>query len=83
MFRFFIFRFTLVSFKLNMNNYIFNSEIVWHRIPLNNRFFHTYYENELYLLRLNNFPDENLITIIKEKEIIDLEDIPKSWKINY
>jgi hypothetical protein len=35
------------------------------------------------LLRLNNFPEEPLLTLIFGLEIIDIEDVPEKWKVPF
>ena len=32
-------------------------------------------------LRLNDFPDEPLITVSTDEEVLDMEDMPENWKL--
>lgn len=45
------------------------------------RFFYCEIEGRLILLRMNNFPDEVLYTVINGLEIIDIEDKPENWEL--
>ena len=57
--------------------------IYWQKHPTNNKYFYAYTDSELILLRLNNFPDESLLTLIYKLDIIDIEDAPEYWTIPY
>ncbi|MBL0200726.1 MAG: hypothetical protein IPP81_11455 [Chitinophagaceae bacterium] len=59
----------------------FKASIIWQRHQSNNKYFYAYYNNELLLLRLNNFPDEPLLTFIRELNITDLDEPPLNWVI--
>ncbi len=62
---------------------IINSSIYWQKHSHNEKYFYAYNNKELLLLRLNDFPDEPLITLIKDLEIIDLEEVPKNWVVPF
>lgn len=47
----------------------------------NKRFFFAYSDAVLLLLRINDFPDEPLLTLINGLEIIDIDDPPSCWTI--
>ena len=49
----------------------------------NKRYFFAIDNSELILLRLNDFPDEPLLTLIKGKEILDIDDTPLQWIIQF
>lgn len=66
-----------------MNNKIFSEVIKWEKHPTNTRYFYTHLNNKLILLRMNNFPDEQLFSLISELEIVDFEDAPENWEIPY
>ena len=58
-----------------------NESITWKRHEKNTRYFYTYFDKDLILLRLNDFPDEPLLTIIVGIEIKDIDDTPSKWII--
>lgn len=60
-----------------------DANLIWHDHPTNIKYFYTTFENELLLLRLNNFPDEPLLTVIYKIDIMDVEDVPKKWKMPF
>lgn len=43
-------------------------------------FYHEH-DKKIFLLRINNFPDEILYTVINGLEINDLEDKPVNWEL--
>ena len=55
------------------------SNIVWKRHPNNLKYFFAEFCNRIILLRINNFPDEPLLTIIDGFEVLDVEERPLSW----
>lgn len=63
-------------------NEILKAKIEWQPIE-NSSFFYCLIDNRIVYLRINNWPDEILFTLINELEILDLEESPKNWKINY
>ena len=67
---------------MNLNS-IFSQNIKFQKHSSNNRYFYTYINDELLLLRMNDFPDEPLFTIILGLQIIDIDDAPENWEIPY
>lgn len=64
-------------------NELINMHIKWEKHPYSDRFFY-FYDNEcLILLRLNDFPDEPLLTLINGFEITDFDEYSKDWKIPF
>ena len=62
---------------------ILKAKIKWERIPENIRYCSAEYNGSLLLLRINNFPDEPLFTLINGKEITDFDDLPSKWDYPY
>lgn len=60
---------------------LMSSKIVWKNHPNNLKYFYTEFDKRIILLRLNNFPDEPLLTIIDGLEIIDIEERPSGWDL--
>ncbi|MCG2616966.1 hypothetical protein LZZ85_21900 [Terrimonas sp. NA20] len=60
-----------------------NIEIKWHRNKSHHRFYYSELAGELLLLRLNDFPDEPLLTLIKGQNIWDIDDVPEKWNIPF
>ena len=58
---------------------VINTEILWEKCP--GPYFQADYKEKLLTLRLNDFPDEVLLTLIIDGDEQDLEETPKSWKI--
>jgi len=63
------------------NKKLFQQKIFWQKHLSNKRFFFHYEEGNLILLRINNFPEEPLYTLIDSLEIIDFDDPPQQWII--
>ena len=57
--------------------------LVWDEVNNQSRYYTTIYQAEKYYMRLNNFPDEPLYTVIINDEHFDFDDLPGSWKVNY
>jgi hypothetical protein len=55
--------------------------VKWKCHPNVRGFFYYKYDEKIFLLRMNNFPDEVLYTVINGLEIIDIEDKPKNWEL--
>jgi hypothetical protein len=53
----------------------------WEPTPENAFLFQSLFRNRLVHLRLNDFPDEPLCTVILEGQETDLEEFPKSWTL--
>jgi hypothetical protein len=62
-------------------NILKSIQIVWKRHLTNQRYFYHYIGEKLILLRVNNFPDEPLYTLINNLEIIDMDDKPGKWEL--
>lgn len=62
-----------------INNYLFSLSVYWQKVEGTDRYYYAYQNDELLLLRMNNFPDEPLYTLINKLEIHDLDDLPNSW----
>jgi len=58
---------------------LFTKSIYWQKHETNGKYFFAYSNENLLLLRLNNFPDEPLLTLINGLDILDLEEIPANW----
>jgi hypothetical protein len=58
---------------------LLRKKIIWQNHSSNARYHYTFEDGRLIYLRLNNFPDEPLYTLISGLEIIDLEDKPQDW----
>lgn len=56
-------------------------KIFWRKHPENDKYFLTKEEDRFIFLRVNNFPEESLFTIIDGIKIYDLEEIPTQWEI--
>jgi len=61
------------------NNFLVKTKIHWKRIPLSKGYFYADYEKRRLILRLNNFPDEPIYTLINGLEITDIEEKPIQW----
>lgn len=70
----------IINYKIQE---LINSSIYWQKHSHHERYFYAYSDTELLLLRLNGFPDEPLITLIKGIEIIDLDEVPKNWVVPF
>lgn len=58
---------------------LIQSSVLWKRHLGHNRYF-TFDDGErVAVLRLNNFPEEVLFTLINGSEILDLEEKPLGW----
>ncbi len=63
------------------DNFLLNKTITWKQHSTNDRYFYCYEDDKLILLRMNNFPEEILYTIIDGLNIYDIEDKPESWHL--
>lgn len=59
---------------------LLNSQIKWKRSAFNEKYFQAEVNGELLILRLNNFPEEPLLTLINGQEILDVEERPLNWQ---
>ena len=53
----------------------------WEQTPQSAYLFSSVFKSRLVYLRLNDFPDEPLCTVVLEDQEIDLEDFPKNWTL--
>jgi hypothetical protein len=66
------------------NEILVKMKIFWKNHPSYHRYYYTSSEADgLILLRMNNFPDEPLYTLINGLSILDLEDLPSGWNLEY
>lgn len=63
------------------NKILLKRNLIWKQVPLNNRYFYIEQDNKFIYLRVNNFPDEPLFTIINDLDILDIEDRPEHWDL--
>ena len=57
--------------------------IYWQIHETNKRYYYAFVDGELLLLRINDFPDEPFLTLIKGLEIEDIEETPTNWIITF
>jgi hypothetical protein len=57
------------------------AKLDWEQTPENAFLFRSLFRNGFVHLRLNDFPDEPLCTVIFEGQETDLEEFPKSWTL--
>lgn len=62
---------------------LIGQSINWIKHPTNIRYYYIVLNSDVALLRLNNFPEEPLLTLIFGLEIIDIEDVPEKWKVPF
>lgn len=55
--------------------------IYWQKHDKENRFFYALSDTQPILLRINDFPDEPLYTLICGLDILNLEEAPDNWVI--
>ena len=60
---------------------LLNEKIIWKPEISGGIWYKTTFNGEKYKLRMNDFPDEPLYTLISNSEQIDVEDQPKSWTV--
>jgi len=58
---------------------LWKEKIFWKKHPLNSRYFYFEDDKKIILLRINDFPDEPLYTLIDGLDISDIEDKPDGW----
>lgn len=58
-------------------------DIKWSRHKTSPRYFFSTVNNDLLLLRMNDFPDEPLLTLIRGTDILDIEDVPEKWDVPF
>jgi hypothetical protein len=64
------------------NEKLKTENVVWKRHSDNERYFYVEKDDKIILLRMNNFPDEPLYTLINGLDILDIEDKPNNWVIS-
>jgi len=60
---------------------LLEKKIFWKKNSTDKKYFYHYEDDKIILLRINNFPDEPLYTIINGLDILDIEDKPKEWML--
>jgi len=53
--------------------------ILWKKHELNIRYWFADIDGKAVFLRMNNFPDEPLYTLISKNVIKDYDDLPQNW----
>ena len=53
--------------------------ILWKKHELGLRYWYSEIDGDILFLRMNNFPDEPLYTLISKKTIRDYDDLPDRW----
>ncbi len=61
---------------------LLQANLEWVQQVEDRKFFRTEYNGEKLLLRLNDFPEEPLYSVIGESSF-DLDDKPETWLIRY
>lgn len=61
------------------NSILLKKNIFWKEHPSYKRYYYIEDGDKVILLRLNNFPEEPLWTIINGLDIMDIEDRPSGW----
>ncbi len=61
------------------SNHLLSLSIYWQKVKETERYYYAYQNDELLLLRMNNFPDEPLYTLINKLQISDLDNLPNTW----
>lgn len=61
---------------------IMEASIIWNKHPENVRFWYSTWKEETIYLRINNFPEESLYTLISKNKIVDINDLPEEWIIS-
>lgn len=63
------------------NKELITSTIFWKKHPEIGYYYYNEEYDKLILLRMNNFPEEPLYTLINGLDITDLEDKPTGWNL--
>lgn len=53
--------------------------ILWKKRKLNIKYWFAKLDGNTAFLRMNNFPDESLYTLISQNVIKDYDDLPQNW----
>lgn len=62
---------------------LIEQSIRWIKHPTNLRYYYTVLDSDVVLLRLNDFPDEPLLTLIYGLDILDIEEVPQKWEVPF
>lgn len=66
--------------RVQNHNYL-EEQVTWTRKEDPNYPYEAWSDGDKLVIRLNDFPDENLYTlIVNEKEVASFDDWPKQWK---
>ena len=57
------------------------AEIDWQESPQDKYLFYTVFDNSIVHLRLNDFPEEPICTLIYEDREVNLDELPRSWTL--
>lgn len=68
-----------LKFIIMENSILLKKNIFWKEHPRHKRYYYIEDGDKIILLRLNNFPEEPLWTIINGLDIMDIEDRPSGW----
>jgi len=60
---------------------LLKTKVKWKKHKVSSRFFYHQSNDQISLLRINDFPDEPLFTVISGLEIKDMDDKPLEWKL--
>jgi hypothetical protein len=63
------------------NEELISSTVFWKKHPDIGYYYYNEEYDKLILLRMNNFPEEPLFTLINGLDITDLEDKPTGWNL--
>ncbi|WP_312363789.1 hypothetical protein [Sphingobacterium sp.] len=63
------------------NEELISSTIFWKKHPEIGYYYYNEEYDKLIILRINNFPEEPLFTLINGLDITDLEDKPIEWNL--
>ncbi|WP_430527592.1 hypothetical protein [Myroides sp. C6-3] len=60
-------------------NALLETNLIWKIHSTDNRYFYVVIDEKIIILRINNFPEEPMFTIIDGLNIFDIEDKPIGW----
>jgi len=60
---------------------VISRPVDWERSSENKYLFHAVVEGEKFFLRLNDFPEEPICTLIGQGQEIDLEEFGEHWRM--
>lgn len=63
------------------NKALLLKNIVWEKHPHNEKYYFSIQDGISIILRINNFPEEPLFTLINGLDIMDIEDLPTFWEL--